>query len=91
MFQGGATVISSFLRGCQEDVAADKGGGGFGGQLVDRVVITIAPMFLQGYNVLATHTGDASAASGSGVKSCVAADSPAVVLPLASHAMWLRK
>lgn len=48
----------------------DKGGGGYEGQLVDRVVITIAPMFLQGYNVLATkgNAGDASAASGAGAK-----------------------
>eukprot|EP00752_Nemacystus_decipiens_P004628 g4223.t1 len=68
MVEGGATVISSFLRGCREDMAVDKGGDGFDGQVVDRVVVTIAPMFLQGYNVLATgaRAGDACTASGSG-------------------------
>lgn len=54
-FKGGATVISSFLRGCGEERASgEEDGRGFDGQLVDRVVITIAPTFLQGYNVLAT-------------------------------------
>eukprot|EP00903_Cladosiphon_okamuranus_P006781 g6609.t1 len=68
MVEGGATVISSFLRGYQEDKSMDEGGDGFDGQLVDRVVVTVAPMFLQGYNVLATgaNSGDASSASGSG-------------------------
>ena len=50
-------------------MAPDKDGDGFDGQLVDRVVVTIAPMFLQGYNVLATEAnagGAACAASGSG-------------------------
>lgn len=32
----------------------EEGGRDPDGQLVDRVVVTIAPMFLQGYNVLAT-------------------------------------
>lgn len=32
----------------------EEGGRNPDGQLVDRVVVTIAPMFLQGYNVLAT-------------------------------------
>lgn len=48
----------------------DDGGDSFDGQLVDRVVVTIAPMFLQGYNVLDTgaNAGDASTASGSGAR-----------------------
>ncbi|CAN0009776.1 unnamed protein product [Ectocarpus sp. 8 AP-2014] len=55
MVEGGATVISSFLRGCGEEMARDEEcGRNPDGQLVDRVVVTIAPMFLQGYNVLAT-------------------------------------
>lgn len=57
-------------------MAMDKGDHNFDGQLVDRVVITIAPMFLQGYNVLATeaNAGDAPTTSSSGAKGCVAAD-----------------
>lgn len=47
-------MISSFLRGCGEERARGEGGRSFDRQLVDRVVITIAPTFLQGYNVLAT-------------------------------------
>ncbi|CAM9975929.1 unnamed protein product, partial [Hapterophycus canaliculatus] len=56
MVEGGATVISSFLRGCGEERASGKGSRSCDRQLVDRVVITIAPTFLQGYNVLATDT-----------------------------------
>lgn len=43
-----------------------------GGQLVDRVVITIAPVFLQGYNVLASKTDDSCDASsvGAGETGC---------------------
>ena len=67
--QGGATVISSFLRGCGEEMAAEKSGGDVDGQLVDRVVITIAPTFLQGYNVLSTQAG----AGGGGGQSAAAA------------------
>jgi len=75
-------VISSFLRGCGEEAAVDESGrregrGSADGQLVDRVVVTIAPMFLQGYNVLNSqpNTGDGDAASatarpGSGAKAC---------------------
>ncbi|CAM9871170.1 unnamed protein product [Scytosiphon promiscuus] len=54
MVEGGATVISSFLRGCGGDGTNAEGARVSERQLVDRVVITIAPTFLQGYNVLAT-------------------------------------
>lgn len=55
--QGGASVISSFLRGLDHD--ARKGGHDgeadrSSGHLVDRVVVTIAPAFLRGFNVLAS-------------------------------------
>lgn len=61
--QGGATVISSFLRGNGDEPHAESGGRKQDGLLVDRVVITIAPVFLQGYNVLATKTSDADQSS----------------------------
>ncbi|CAM9228488.1 unnamed protein product [Pylaiella littoralis] len=72
MVEGGANVISTFLRGCcREGLAAGGGGSGVDGKLVDRVVVTIAPTFLQGYNVLATEAktacdGAPTAAPGSG-------------------------
>lgn len=74
MSQGGANVISTFLRGCcRDDTATEEGDSGFDGKFVDRIVVTIAPMFLQGYNVLAakakTACDDAAAAApGSGAK-----------------------
>lgn len=63
--QGGATVIASFLRGCKKGAHTEADG-----QLVDRVVITIAPVFLQGYNVLASTAcaHDASATQALGAK-----------------------
>lgn len=58
-FQGGATVISSFLREWARDksvAVVQAGGDASGGSngLVDRVVVTIAPLFLGGYNVLSS-------------------------------------
>eukprot|EP00904_Undaria_pinnatifida_P009238 jgi/Undpi1/5444/HiC_scaffold_2.g00723.m1 len=69
MVEGGATVISSFLRGYGgQESRADSVEQTVAGQLVDRVVVTIAPVFLQGYNVLARKADgrDASSLGGSG-------------------------
>lgn len=71
--QGGATVISSFLRGYGGQARAGSAEQTVGGQLVDRVVITIAPVFLQGYNVLDSKTDDgcdASSGGGAGETGC---------------------
>ena len=50
------------------------------GQLVDRVVVTIAPVFLQGYNVLARKADgrDASSLGGSGEETVP----PTILVPL---------
>lgn len=66
MVEGGATVISSFLRGYGGQARAGSAEQTVGGQLVDRVVITIAPVFLQGYNVLDSKTDDGCDASSGG-------------------------
>lgn len=54
--QGGATVISSFLRGLgEEDPGAELIASGESiNRLVNSVVVTITPTFLRGYNVLSS-------------------------------------
>ncbi|CAM9545756.1 unnamed protein product [Choristocarpus tenellus] len=47
MVEGGASVITSFLRA---KGGSNSVGGGY--SLVDRVIVTVAPVFQNGYNVL---------------------------------------
>lgn len=64
-------MISSFLRELNEEAVEGGEGNGYrdgyrgpcGKNLVDRVVVTIAPAFLQGFNVLTKPRSEADDAS----------------------------
>lgn len=70
--QGGAAVISSFLRGLgEEDPRAEPiTSGEITNRLVNSVVVTITPTFLRGYNVLSSrrsHLGTVCELQGEGL------------------------